>query len=149
MLRFYFLSFVLFLVVTIGIPVDNPVTQFSYRLMRRLGIDVSMTPITFDMSMMTDEKGKLVYEKAFDLMIFSNGESPRVVETRDLDFYRHKVPINLYYEILGYGGIMPEGKTFMCRAFQEFSEGRITGFMLLMRKQDQAARGFNELQSCL
>lgn len=149
MLRFYFISLVLLLVITIGIPIDNPVTQFSYGVMRRFGIDVSMTPITFDMSMMTDEKGELVYEKAFDLKLFLKGANPEIVDTKKLDFYRHKVPINLYYEILGYGGIMPEGKTFMCRAFQEFSQYRVTGFMLVMRKDDQAARGFNELQSCL
>ena len=149
MLRFSFISLLLICVLSIGIPKDNPVTDFSYGLLRRVGLDVSMTPITFDMSMMTDSKGQLVYEKAFDVVIDDGSEIFQVIQVGDLNFYRHKVPLNLFFEILGYGGILPEGKEFLCRSLNEFSERRLTGFTLVAQSKDQVSRGFNEYQHCL
>ncbi len=107
-----------------------------------------MTPITYDMSMMSDEKGSLVYEKLFKVkLVMENGENV-VIDSDRLHFYRHKVPLNLYYEILGYGGIIPEGRVFLCRSFQSLVDNTVEGFMLDV-KADQRTKGFNELQNCL
>lgn len=108
-----------------------------------------MTPITFDMSMMSDEKGHLVYEKIFKTkLVMTNGETV-IIDADKLNFYRQKVPLNLYYEILGYGGIIPEGKTFLCHSFQSLTDKTLSGFMLEVQRVSQVAKGFNEFQNCL
>jgi hypothetical protein len=147
-MRVFLIPLLLILVLSIGFPIDTPVGDFSYTLLRRFGIDVSMTPITYDMSMMSDEKGSLVYEKLFKVkLVMENGENV-VIDSDRLHFYRHKVPLNLYYEILGYGGIIPEGRVFLCRSFQSLVDNTVEGFMLDV-KADQRTKGFNELQNCL
>jgi hypothetical protein len=149
MLRFSLISLLLICVLSIGIPEDNPLKDFSYSFLKPVGLDVSMTPITFDMSMMTDHKGQLVYEKVFDVVIDTGSEAPQVIKVKDLHFYRHKVPINLFFEILGYGGILPEGKEFLCRSLSEFSNKRLSGFTLVAQAKNEVSRGFNEFQHCL
>lgn len=149
MIRFYFISVLLISVLSVGVPFENPFTDFSYSFLRRFGIDVSMTPITFDMSMMTDDKGNLVYQKGFDIVIFSENLPPETISIEELDFYRHKVPINLYFEIIGYGGILPEGKRFLCLGLGDVSGKALTGFMLNLKRKDLVSKGFNELQNCI
>lgn len=148
MIRFVFIFILLLSVLSIGLPFDHPLWAPSYRFLRFFGLDVSMTPITVDMSMMTDEHGQLVYAKDFSLELFLENKNIREVFFQELDFYRHKVPLNLYFEILGNGGSMPEGKTYLCRAFSELSPVKVTGFMLKTRKRKDSSRGFNELQKC-
>lgn len=148
-MRVFLIPLLLISVLSIGIPVETSFGDFSYTFLRKFGIDVSMTPITFDMSMMSDEKGNLVYEKLFKAkVVMTNGEN-LIIDADKLDFYRQKVPLNLYYEILGYGGVIPEGRIFLCHSFQDLTDKTVAGFMLEVKRTEQLARGFNELQSCL
>lgn len=148
-MRVILIPLLLVSVLSIGFPVETSLGDFSYMFLRRFGIDVSLTPITFDMSMMSDEKGNLVYEKIFKAKIVMTDNDSVLVDSEKLDFYRQKVPLNLYYEILGYGGIIPEGKSFLCHSFQHMVDKTVAGFMLEVKRKDQLAKGFNELQNCL
>lgn len=148
-MRVFLIPFLLLSVLSIGLPVETTLGEFSYHLLRRFGLDVSMTPITYDMSMMSDEKGNLVYEKFFKVkLIMTNGET-EIIETEKLHFYLQKVPLNLYYEVLGQHGVLPEAKTFLCHSFQDMTDKTLAGFMLEVKQKEQIAKGFNELQNCL
>ncbi len=146
-MRVVLIPLLLISVLSIGFPVETTLGDISYSMLRRIGIDVSMTPITSDMSMMSDEKGNMIYEKHFKVKLVMNDDTSVVIDSDKLHFYRQKVPLNLYYEILGFGGVIPEAKVFLCHSFQSLVDKTVAGFMLEV-KTDQHAQGFNELQNC-
>lgn len=146
MLRLIFISFLLVSVFSIGFPVDNPISNFTYVVLRRFGLDVAMTPITYDMSIMTDDENEVIYQNPLDIVVVTRSDERMILN--DLDFYRHKIPLILYFEILGYGGSLPEGKVFLCRSLGEVVKSQLSGFMLKLRRTREIRKGFNEFQAC-
>lgn len=129
-MRVILIPVLLVMVLSIGFPLENPVGNISYEILRRVGLDVSMTPITVDMAMMRDNEGKNTYQKEFQVILLTRAGNTLTVNPLDLHFYRHKIPFNLYFEVLGMGGVMPEGKIFLCRSLEEFSGDEINTFSL-------------------
>ena len=147
MYRLIFIICLLISVLSIGFPISNPLSDFVFIPLRILGIDVSMTPITTDMSMMSDANNVPLYKTNLGLTIILKNGTVRDISPRELDLYDHKIPIILYYEILGYGGDMPEGRAYLCKSFTALTENMVSGFFL-WTKSEHARYGLNEIQEC-
>ena len=147
MYRLIFIICLLLSVLSIGFPISNPLSDFVFVPLRILGIDVSMTPITSDMSMMSDSEDVPIYKTNLGLRIFLKNGKVRDVYPRELDLYYHKLPIILYYEILGYGGDMPEGRAYLCHSLTTFTDDKVSSFFLWTEKE-HARYDFNKIQEC-
>ncbi len=134
-------------VLSIGIPIPNPLSNVVYEPLRLLGIDVSMTPITTDMSMMTDAKNIPLYKKKVHLRLHLDDGTFVDVLPNDLHLYLHKIPIILLYEILGFGGDMPEGRVFLCRSLQRLVDKKILNFTMWTEEKNDR-QGLNKYQEC-
>lgn len=147
MYRFFFILLILIGVLSIGFPVKNPLSDIVFIPFRILGIDVSMTPITADMSMMSDSEGSSIYKIDFGIKLqFVNG-TEKYLDPNDLDLYLHKLPTILYFEILGYGADMPEGRKFLCNSFGILAKNTVQSF-IITTKEPYKRIGFNEHQNC-
>lgn len=140
MIRFFLIQILLLTVLLIGLPFDIDLKHSAYQLLMRVGLDVAMTPMTVDMAMMKDEEGKILYQQNLSLEIRGESGIGMVVHPEDLEFYPHKIPLNLYFELLGQGHYVPEGKGFICRSLSQFYSVKMTSF--------QIRGGNDELQSC-
>ena len=147
MYRLIFIICLLISVLSIGFPISNPLSDFVFIPLRILGIDVSMTPITTDMSMMSDANNVPIYRTDLRIKVFSKDGGLIDLKTSDLNLYLHKLPIILYYEILGQGGDMPEGRVFLCRSFEKLLNKKISSF-LIWTDIKHAQFGFNQNQEC-
>jgi hypothetical protein len=78
-------------VLSIGFPISNPLSDFVFIPLRILGIDVSMTPITTDMSMMSDANNVPLYKTNLGLTIILKNGTVRDISPRELDLYDHKI----------------------------------------------------------
>jgi hypothetical protein len=134
-------------VLSIGLPFSNPLSDFVFVPLRIFGIDVSMTPLTVDMSMMSDAKNVPIYRTDLRIKVFSKDGGLIDLKPSDLNLYLHKLPIILYYEILGQGGDMPEGRVFLCRSFEKLLNKKISSF-LIWTDIKHAQFGFNQNQEC-
>ena len=133
-----------------GLPF-GPLEGLSIWIYKRflpLGMDVSMTPLTYDMSMLTTN-GFPVYKKTIDITLFSNN-SKTTLHPKKLKLYNHKIPIILYYEMLIYNLDIIETKYAICNQFQRFLDTKITGFKLSQKGigKDKLYKGFNETIVC-
>lgn len=147
MYRIILINLLLLSVLSIGFPIPNPLSELTFAPLRFMGIDVSMTPITTDMSMMTDAKNTPLYKKKVHLRLhFDDGTFVDVLP-KDLHLYLHKIPIILFYEILGFGGDMPEGRVFLCRSFQRLVDKKITNFSMWTEEKNDR-QGLNKYQEC-
>ena len=139
-------SIILLLVLSVGLPLE-PVSSIAYEILSPIGIEVSMAPLTYDTSIMLDRDHTPIYQKDLKLTIVDK-EGERKIPLRILDIYRHKIPVHLYYEIIGWGGSMNEGLHYMCQSLRYFSRGSIIGFHLSTGSPRDEEMGFNELQKC-
>ena len=129
---------------------EGEVFRRTYQGLQTLGIEVSMTPLTFDMSLMTDGEGKSTYGKSLVLRVRTSQGTELSVDPRRLDFYRHKIPLLLFQEALSYGGQMPEGRSFLCASLGEFASDGIAAFGLFEGQgRRQSMRGLDEFHNCL
>jgi hypothetical protein len=112
-LRSVFISLLLGAVLSIGVPLE-PFLSWSNRLqpwLEFLGIDVSMTPITYDMTM-----GNGFEKKKIDLIVkMANGDQ-HVINVSRLNLYKVKLPVLLLLELYEYGVDAPELRGFVCHS---------------------------------
>ena len=147
-MRAFLIPVLLLSVLSIGFPWSTPYGDLSYSFLRKIGLDVPMTPMTVDMAMMSDANGKFVYEKVLKLKVYDGLKHSLIVDPKVLNFHLHKIPLILYYEVLARGGNMPEGRVFICRSLSDLMNFEITGFEINAEFRDQVSKGLNELQSC-
>ena len=137
-------------VLVVGLPFGplEKLSEKAYYTLLPLGLDVSMTPFTYDMSMWSTEESQ-TYSKKIDIILFSN-HSKTIVDPKDLKFYNHKIPIILYYEMLYYNMDIVENKYALCHEFQKLLDIKITGFQLFQAKveKNDLYKGFNETIYC-
>ncbi len=146
-MRVIFIPFLLLCVLSIGIPWDNPLGIFSDRVLIKAGLDVGMTPLTIDMSMMSGEEDRPLYEKELTLTLLESDGKHLDVNPYRLHLYRHKIPMILFFEAVSRGGVATEISAFLCRSFEDFSKNSITGFRL-STKSGKHLQGFDEFQNC-
>lgn len=128
-------------------PLES-LSERAYESLLPLGLDVSMTPLTYDMSMLTTENSQN-YSKKHNLILFS-GHLRTTISPGELKLYNHKIPIILYYEMLYYGMDVVENRYALCNQFQTFLKTKITGFQLFQEELEgnDLYKGFNEIISC-
>ena len=147
MYRLIFIILLLLSVLSIGVPFPNPVSDFVYIPLRVLGIDVAMTPMTVDMSMMRGLDNIPMYKKKLGMKLFLDDGNSLELKPEELDFYHHKMPLILYYEVLGHGAYMPEGKVYLCRSFEFITNKKVSSFLLLKDGADEQYLS-QEIQRC-
>jgi hypothetical protein len=147
MYRLIFIILLLLSVLSIGIPFPNPLSDFVFIPLRVLGIDVAMTPMTVDMSMMRDLDNIPMYRKKLGMKLFLEDGKKIVLRPEELDFYHHKMPIILFYEALAKGAYMPEGRAYLCRSFEMIINKKVSSFLLLKDGADEQYLS-HEIQRC-
>lgn len=146
MVRAVFITVILIMALSIGFPVSTALGGWSYLFLRQFGLDVSMTPMTVDMAMMLDQNDRPLYETTIDLIVETK-EGQQYIPSQNLNLYHHKMPMNLYFEIIANGGTFPEGRVYICRGLENLMKKRITSFMLQVK--DESLDGvYNDPQYC-
>ncbi len=156
MLRLSILSLYLLLVSAIGLtfgPFENTAYQL-YNIFSILGTNPSFTPVTVDMSMMTNKEGDNNFSKPLQLIAYQSDESWRVLLPNELDLYRHKIPIILLLEQAADGVDLVEARYALCHQLaiklggplQSFAvtEGRIQTTDFLFQREFDCAFASSE-----
>ncbi len=130
MLRLSILSLYLCLVSAIGLtfgPFEDTAFQL-YNIFSTLGTNPSFTPVTSDMSMMTNEKGSNNFAKPLQLIAYQSAESWRVFLPSELDLYRLKIPIILLLEQAAEGIDLKEARYAICHQLAKELGGPLISF---------------------
>ena len=144
-------SFLLFCVLTVGTPGPffEKLRESTFDPLMQLGIDVSMTPITTDMSMMTDADSEVIYTKDVEILVH-RGEEIVQIEANEMNLYEHKIPIILHYELVDAGLEMKESRYFLCQRLAHIRNlEKIDGFSLRINGLRFNLHGVGKVQSCL
>ncbi len=147
MVRVIFIFSLLCCVLSLGLPFENILGDLSYKYLQLMGVDVNMTPFTVDMSLMIDKKKTPIYESDTELIASLTSGEERVIPANKLGLYHHKLPIILYFELVGNGKFVPEGRNYLCNSIQKNIGEKITGFFIRSKKfYDQSI--INKIQVC-
>ena len=97
-IRDIFLSLLLVLIFISTNPVDSfrPWTRELWVTLNKLGLDISMTPLTSDMMMMYDPTSQLNLYKHHLSVIYRSESGEKIIPVRSLPFYGFKVPAILF-----------------------------------------------------
>lgn len=102
MARLIILTFLLICVLLVGLG-KGPLRPLSSSIQQQLepwGIDVSMTPITADMTMMRDSTNSLnLYQTAPKIIVINKDSSLFSISPQELELYQFKLPLILYLEL--------------------------------------------------
>lgn len=136
-------------VLSVGLPIE-PISNWAFEFTKYAGIDIPMTPLTSDMAMMSDFSGKTSYEKKLSLVVYSEGIRIQVDE-KNLLFYKHKIPLHLFFEVIADGEMSEEGQHYVCSMLKEYApKNKITAFELISNNKDKQNElmGFNKKRTC-
>jgi hypothetical protein len=114
-----------------------------------LGIDVAMTPLTFDMMMMYDPRTRTsLYERKVEVIYWTEHERRRV-PFEALSFYRWRIPAILFAEEYLWGTDTRAHRYALCHELER-RYGPGLAFMIQVDVPDSAAKpfGLNTLHAC-
>jgi len=152
-IRTFFLSLLLLLIIISAHPIGilTPIHKEIYPYLNALGIDISMTPITFDMMMMRDAEEKLnIY--AHDIrLVYQTKTEEKIIAINELSFYRFRIPFILFVEWYRYG-VYTEGHIYgICHELKRaYGPGKAWMVQVDIEDENQVKPyGFNMFHECV
>ncbi len=146
--RAFLLAVFLFVVATANL--DHPWLDRLWTGLAVLGLDISMTPVTVDMSLLSSSSDEAVYLRDLKLALLQSDQSEAIsLDLRGLDLHKEKLPLLLMLEFFHSRSSYELYKRAFCRTMTRRFP-KTTAFELIARPlhQNDPSIGLNRIYPC-
>lgn len=127
----------------------RPLADRVWPVLYALGIDVAMTPLTFDMMMMYDPKSNTSFYQHLITVVYQTARGDVTVPLEALSFYRWRIPVILFMEEFFWKADTRAHRYALCHELAQLT-GPGTAFMVRLDLEDGGGEphGLNRFHAC-